>query len=442
MLLIYLFKQNKDISLYSIIHLLEQYNIWSKDKNETLFYSIKEKINEYIDQNYSKEIIEQFLFMNKYKDLSQLFDKFEVSKKIYDYKEIKIDNINIINDGNNFECKCELCTDDKACIQKIMDLNKNKINIVNDTSIYFEKASPEEYHNICQNNLIKKVNRNNIFHNNEEMFFKNINEKIDNNYYFTKSKTIFIERPNIEFSYIPIKNQYKIINPKNINDENIKNNLEIINNDIAEITENDKENNKCQNEDIIDYEEERKNFKNISKNIKENPQNSSKKEKEKNEIDNSEIDEKIIIKEDEDIEENKFLDEDSQSKKNEKKNKKAKSRIKNKKKKDFTKMNNEKDDKIEENKNENEEKVEEGKKEDEKSNKKKKKSGNSTVKKKHKSKFGDKNKEEDKNELEEMLKEEIIANENEKEIDGERDNNSSSKKMKSKSPNRKKNKKH
>ena len=461
LLIIYLLQQNKNISLYSIIHLLEQYKIWSKDKNEALFLSIKEKVNEYIGQNYSKEMIEQFLFMNKYKDLNQLFEKFEISKKAYDYKEIKIDNINIINDRNNFECKCELCINDKACIQKILDLNKNKINIVNDTSIYFEKASPEEYHTICQNNLIQKTNRNNIFHNNEAIFFKNISEKRNNNYYFSKSKTIFIERPNIEFNYIPTKNQYKIINPNNLNDDNQKN-LEIINKNITETAiendnNNDNENHIGENEDIVEYEEKRKTFKNISK-IKEknenheNSYNSSKKEKVKNEIDlkkkeKFKFEEKIIIKEDESIEEKEkekeeILDEDNKSNKNEKKNKKAKSRIKNKKKKDFSKINNENDDKdLEENKNENEEKFEEAKKGDEKSNKKKKKSGNSTIKKKHKSKFVDNNKEEEKNELEEMLKEEVFITENEKEIEDEREINSS-KKKKSKSPNRKKNKKH
>ena len=463
LLINYLFQQNKNISLYSIIHLLEQYNIWSKDNNESLFCSIKETINEYIKTNYSKEIVEQFLFMNKYKDLCQLFDKFEVPKKMYDYKEIKIDNISLINDENNFKCQCDSCTNDRACIQKIMDLNKNRINIVNDTSIYFEKVSPEEYHNICQDNLIQKTNRNIIFHNNEEIFFKNISEKRDNNYYFSKSKTIFMERPNIEYNYIPIKNQYIIANPNNINDDNTKNNVEIINNNITEINiENDNiddnEDSMVQKYDIVENEEKKKTFKNISKNneIKETPHNSEntlKKEKEKNDIDlekkeNSEVVGNIVFKEDEDVEEkekekDESLDEDNKGKKNEKKNKKAKSRIKNRKKRDFTKMNNEEDNKdLEENKNENEEKVEQGKKGDEKSNKKKKKSGNSTVKKRHKNKFVDKNKDEEKNELEDILKEEKDVIENEKEIDEKDSNSSKKKRSKSKSPNRKKNKKH
>lgn len=458
-LIIYIFIQNNNLSLYSIIHLLEQYYIWSKDKNERQYFSIKEKINEYIDKNFPKETIEQFLYMNKYQNLNKILQKFEFSNKLYDYKEIKIDNINI-NCDKNYQCQCDLCTNDIACIQKICDLNKKKNNVISESSIYLEKAPAEEIHSIYQKNLIERVNRNNILHNNEEIFFKNISKKKAN--IFSKSKTIFVEKPNIEYNYIANLIHDNSVETVDIN-KTFDDNIIIIENkvDNENISDNiGKDNN---NENIIvDYEEDKKSFKNISKNKPlniqgkkeienskntENSENSEKKE-EKEEIELSNSEKKENGEKDDDNKKNEIeekekeieesSDEENKNNKNEKKNKKAKNKKTNKKRKEFIKIKNN-DDKKENEKNEKEEKNEEEKRGEEKSYKKKRKTGNNIIKKNIKSKAIEKNKDEEKNELREMLKDD---NDNEKEKENEDEAKNNSNKKKSKSPNRKKNRKH
>ena len=455
----YILNQNNNLSLYSIIHLLEQYNLWIQDKNEKIFYLIKNNIIEYIKMNYQKEIINQFLFMNKYKDINQIFEKFEFingkKDKLYDYKQIKIDNINIINDDKNYHCKCDLCTNDRACFKKVYDLNKNNINVVNGAIISIDKPTPKEYQKICKDNMIKKINYNNLLHSNEAIFLEHCPYKNKNNY-FSKSKTIIEEKTNIEHKYISTINHDKNIEINNsIN--NSKNNLDInIDNDNKNVNDNNNNTEANNNEivnningaekdvEIIEFNEKKKDFKNISK-IKSNinddknnekndkiksPENVKKEEnikglidtKKDNNSDNNKNKESIIEEKEEKDEESG--DEDNKSNKKEKNNKRKK------KKKYFTKIKKE----IIQEKNENDEKVQEEKKDEEKSHKKKRKSGNSNFKKKNKSKNVEK---EEKNELEEMLKEDKIENGKD---DVENDNNS--KRKKSKSPNKKKNKKY
>ena len=476
LIICYILYLSNNLSLYSIIHLLEQYNIWTKEKNEEIFYSLKEKIIEYINNNYSNEIIKQFLFMNKFKDINQIFEKFEISNgkngkkyKEYEYKEIKVDNINFINCDQNLKCKCDLCTSDEACIKKVSDLNKNKIHIVNDSSINYNQLTPEE----MKQNMIQKINENNIFHNNEALFYKGISKK-KQNYIFSKSKTIFEENTNIEYIYIPKENiEMKSINTNDIN--NNKNNDDENTHSNGITKEKGTENTEISNEvipeekaTIIDNDERKKNFKNISKmktynnqekNViesdkkddiemkceqKEEEKESKKnKEKDEKEEDNSKEEDnknKEKEKEEEDID-----DEDNKSNKKEKKSRKGKSRNKNRKKKEITKIKNEniineKDNEIDKDKNK--EDNENDEKEEEKSYKKKRKLGSNNIKKKNKSKFVDKegDGDEERDELEEMLKEDGIENKNEDENVNE--NNSNSIRKKKKSPNKKKNKKH
>ena len=480
LIICYIFYINNNLSLYSIIHLLEQYNIWTNDKNEEIFYSLKEKIIEYINNNYTKEIIKQFLYMNKFKDINQIFEKFEnvnghadKISKIYEYKEIKVDNINILHDGKNLQCKCDLCTSDEACIKKVGDLNKNRIHIVNDSNINIEQLSPEK----IKQNIIEKVNNNNMLHNNEELFYKGLPKKKTNNF-FSKSKTIIEEKTNIEYNYLPKLNKEKNsitnnpnesnnnnIEKKNNNDES-KNIIECPNNIINESCTEDVEHiNHDQEEIILESEEKKKSFKNISKmkppTYQENKKTeeikpddisvkSEKKEENEKKIDTQSSDKeeendkdnnKEEEKEEKEKEEDDSGDEDNKSNAKDKKSRKGKSRKKNKKKKEFTKIKNEKDKEKEKEENENDEKTSDEIKDDkgeEKSYKKKKKNGSTNVKKKNKSKVVEKNEDEKKYELEEMLKEDGI--ENEKMDENGCDNNSNRKKTKS--PNKKKNKKH
>ena len=391
LIITYLFYQNNNLSLYEIIHLLEQYNMWSKDKNEEIFSSIKEKIEEYIKKNYSNEIIEQFLFMNKLSDINQIFQKYEIYgnntkvSKLYEYKEIKIDNINIIHEKLDNKCKCDLCTNDESCIQKVCDLNKSRIHVVNNSDIELDALTPEQQYQ----NLIKKCNNNNMLHINEALFYEGIPQKKQNNC-FSKSKTIFEEKTNIEYNYLPPvkeKIEEKVNTDINMNDNNGCNNNDNINgNGTDKDKDKDKEilcdennnieknainlgngnslaNNKTitdgtdttnQNlDEIIENEMKSKNFKKVSK-FKKDEEKDKEKEKEKeNSVDSEKLtkSEKYTNSNSAESERSDKLDEiesadEDKNKKKDKKIKKIKSR-KNKKKKDTTKNKNEKD--VEEN---------------------------------------------------------------------------------------------
>ncbi len=452
LIICYIFYINNNLSLYSVIHLLEQYNIWTKEKDEDIFYSLKQKIVEYINNNYSNEIIKQFLFMNKLKDIHQIFEKFEncyakngeKANKVYEYKEIKVDSINIINNGEYLKCNCDLCVNDEACVKKVCDLNKNKIHIVNDSFINITQLTPEEQ----MQNLIQKINNNNIFHNNEALFFKGISKKKQNNI-FSKSKTIIEENTNIEYNYLPkVNNEIKnVTTPNNIdnidgnaadnNDNNINENINDNVIDNAQTTNEvmQEEKNNDNDDNIIEKDERKKNFKNISKmkpehnqdnnthnineiekenkndicmkSIKEegNGDENEMEKKEKEEEENKKEDDKNEKEKEKQKEEEDSDDEDNKSNKKEKKSRKGgKSRNnKNKKKKEITKI---KNDII--NEKENDKEINENdEKEDEKSCKKKRKVGGNNIKKKNKSKVVE---DEERNELEEMLKEDGIEN--------------------------------
>ena len=451
MLFHYLFCQNINFSLYSIIHLLEQYNIWAKDKNEKTFLMIKEIITKFIMSHFSQETITQFLFMNKFKDLNQIFDKFEINKRLDEYKEIKIDNINIINNDENIECKCNLCTDEMACIQKICNINKNKIIIDNDIEKFnLNGQNPEVLKKIMKENLIKETNRNNVFHINEGLFFKGIIDK-KKNCQFSKSKIIVDSNTNLEYNCESISNKKKSIDKSveindtdskdksndnkdkdtNINEENVKEKENIDKDNL--IQENDNIEKEKNNSKIKEEEIQNQNLENTENNEKNEKDELEKLTQEKDNQNKNEEEENNKEKEEEKKEED---NESKKINKNEKKNMKVKSRKRNKKKKDLSKL---LKDKIEEEDEENEEeKTEESIKSEEKSIKKRKKSGNSFNKKKNKNKAYAKSENDENSELEEILKEDKI--EEEKSYDEE--NYSNKKVKKSKSPNKKKNKKH
>ena len=179
-----------------------------------MFRSIKDGIKNYIGKNYTKDVVKEFLKNHKFDDLNQIFQRFDILKyNSKNYKEIKLDNVNTLNDGSIIKCKCDLCTNNNACFQKVSELNKKLISVVNEHNFYYEKISPEELSNTNQNNIIEKKHKHNISHNNEEMFLKNKADQQVN--YFSKSKTIFNEESNLEIGFIPNKNQKTISEDNN-----------------------------------------------------------------------------------------------------------------------------------------------------------------------------------------------------------------------------------
>ena len=209
----YLFFQNNNISLYTIISLLDQYFLWCTDINLNKFFSIKELIKEYIESNLSRESISQFLFMNHLKSIDAIFEKYEICLKneTYDYKEIKINNINLQN-NEKINCNCELCTNDNACIQKVIYINKSKMNVINNINMDFlgKKEMLPEYE--------PKLND---ISNKEEIFYKGKSKS--DKFLFSKSKTVYEGNTNLE---------YNIMNNQNITkNENIEELLDNENND-------------------------------------------------------------------------------------------------------------------------------------------------------------------------------------------------------------------
>ena len=432
----YLFYKSCNLSIYNILYLLEQYYSWAQDKTKEMFCSMKERIKEYITSHNSKEKLNQFLFMNKLDNLDKIFEKFE-SPSLYsdtnkdlnnDYIEIKIEDLCFLCDKKGQKCKCDLCTDNEACIQKVCDLNKNRVEIVNNSSMDIIKKE------ITIEEIIKRNNNKVVFHNNEELFYKGeLTKKVNN--IFNKSKTILENIGNLEY----IHNQ--IINPNNIekneneekvvkfdNIENNKNNHELENNDILIEDKKEFKENVENKKDSSFVNSPEKTFKNISKSER-------KPQEEKEEYG------KVLSEgkdPDELKEENENIEGESKILKKEKKSRKGKSRKKNNKKKETISKNEDKEYEKDEKDGYQEEEKEE------KSAKKKRKSTNRSSLKKNKSKNCQKNEEnEDKEEKEETNESEEInlgsRSVNKLIVDSGINN---SKRKKSKTPNKKKSRKH
>ena len=234
----YLFYKNSDITPYNIFYLLDLFNKWSKDKNIEIFNSIKERIKNYFISNYSKEFLSKFLFINKLENIDQIFAKYKLlNENTFNnnniYVEIKVDAINYFYDIKREQYDCDLCKSDEACIKKVCDLNKTRMEIVNNSSTeYFKKE-------ITSEDIIKKNNNCIMFNNNEELFHKGKSKKKTNTN-FSKSKTIFKNESFLE--YIP---KQPTTLPLSLTEETIEN--------VTKKNENIIENiEKEQNEEIID----------------------------------------------------------------------------------------------------------------------------------------------------------------------------------------------
>ena len=174
----YLFFQENIISLYTIISLLEQCILWCTDLNLENFNSIKERIKEYISSNYSSEILSQFLFMNQLKNIDEIFEKYEkkLESKNINLIEMKISDINI-SENAEMKCNCELCTDDDACIRKVSEINKRKINEIKNENITYNSEIEQ---------ISQSIQTLNNISNNQELFYKGKSKK--NKAIFSKSK--------------------------------------------------------------------------------------------------------------------------------------------------------------------------------------------------------------------------------------------------------------
>ena len=435
LILTYLFYKNNNLSLYNILYLLDQYNSWSKDKTPETFASLKERIKDYINSHNSQEALEQFLFMNKLQNLDDIFTKFESpiiyeNRKRNDYIETKVEEICFCCENYEKNCKCDLCINDEACIQKVCEINKTKMEIVNNSSMDIMKKE------VTKEEIIKRNNDQVVFHNNEALFYKGKSKKKESNI-FSKSKTVLEDRGYFEFIHKPIPNPQIHEEEKkeesagniDIEEKNVeKEKMEVI------IDNKDEKNdiNETEVKGVSSLEmSSKKNFKNISK--------SERKTKEEEEEEVKIVSEGKEPKESK--EEVESSDDESKIQKKEKKSRKGKSRKKNnnnKKKKETKKTKNDKDNEEEENAKE--EKNEEEKENKDKSVQKKRKSTNRKSLNKNKSKICDKN-ENDEEEI--IVSEEIfLGTRSVHKLEMEDSGINNSKRKKSKTPNKKKSRKH
>ena len=456
----FLFYKNSNLSIYNILFLLEQYHIWAKDKNLEIFNSMKIRIKDYLSSHFSKEFLDQFLFMNKLNNFDEIFQKFE-SPNFYpeldaknkisnEYKEIKVNDINFLYEKKDEPCKCILCTNDGACIQKVCDLNKSRIEIVNNSSMNLLKKE------ITKEDIIKKNNSCIMFHNNEELFYQGKSEKKSNTI-FSKSKTILEDGGCFEFIRQPVPIPPATV-PKE-KKENVEDNAKtknenedkkIVNDEDKDIlVELDKKNHEQENHedndinmDILDDDNpSKKSFKNISKSEKKPMEEQNDEEIIEIKSEGKEPNKNEDIIPIEKNEEGNNIEDETKNIKKEKKSRKGKSRKKN-----STKINNKKkkDSITKERKEAEKEDVKDEPKEEEKeekSVKKKRKSTNRSSLKKNKSKNCVKD--EEKEEKEEKAESEIIniGSKSEKKLEME-PNINNSKRKKSKTPNKKKSRKH
>ena len=208
LILNYIFNQNSNIPIYTILSLLEQYFIWCQDITQENFLQMKQLIKEYISKNFTNEKLNQFLFMNKLKALDEIFIKFEPyfnnNLKIENYKEIKIDDINYESNAKS-KCDCDLCKNDEACLKKVMDINKEKMKIIKGQNLDF-----------IGNKDINKPEINMDIDNGEELYFKGISNK--KNKIFTESKTKLSENTN--FLYTSINTSNNLISKEDSDEKN------------------------------------------------------------------------------------------------------------------------------------------------------------------------------------------------------------------------------
>ena len=143
----YLSLVNNDITLYNLIHIIEQYYIWCKDMKDSQF---KEMFINLLDNKFSKNEIKLFLMMNRTSNLNDIFKKFENYECSNEKKEIKLDN--------NY---CDKHKNDDDCRLKMVEINKNRVNEINIGNIFIKNSYDTK--EAEKSNLIEKFKSNNIF---------------------------------------------------------------------------------------------------------------------------------------------------------------------------------------------------------------------------------------------------------------------------------------
>ena len=200
----YLIDKKNKISLFTFIHLIEQYFLWCEFCDIEMANNFKNLMINIIKKVFSEKDIDQFLAINKMKNLEELFTKYERFIKYGNKNSYKKNKEVEIKIENEEECNCDLCQNEKACVKKISELNKkSNVNISIESIQIQAEYSPKAK---------KKTNSNNQLEtNNYSITF----EGKDKSGLFSKSKTLHTFET--VYQYIPPK-----IEKENEKEEDIK----------------------------------------------------------------------------------------------------------------------------------------------------------------------------------------------------------------------------
>ena len=129
---------NIKLSLFSFVHIIEQYFLWCENLTSKIVEEFITLIIDIINKIYNRDEIKQFCSMNKINNFEELFEKYKIfiSNKNGSSKYDKEVEIKISNEMKN-ECNCELCKSELACMKKLIELNKNKIIKVNIENLFY-----------------------------------------------------------------------------------------------------------------------------------------------------------------------------------------------------------------------------------------------------------------------------------------------------------------
>ena len=198
----YLINPENKLSLFSFMYLIEQYFILCENADTNTITQFKEKIIEIINKMHDKNSINKFLKLNRLNTLDELFDKYDYYIKNGNNKKQEVE---IKIDKNNLECNCDICINEKACVKKMSELNRQLTTKENAENLIINAEYPKK------NKDMKKENKQNY-------------ELKSNNNIFCDSK--IIHSFEISYQFIPSKiasnkkNKLVSSNSKSVKKEN------------------------------------------------------------------------------------------------------------------------------------------------------------------------------------------------------------------------------
>jgi len=220
---------NGKISLFCLIHIIEQYFLWCENLNQQYISEFKKLIIETINKIFNLEEIKQFCSINKINNLDDLFGKYIIFQKINKNKDIinyKYDKEVEIKINQEVECKCDLCKSEYACMKKLSEINKN-LNTEFKSENLFLEAKQESYKHLNEKNSSGR-----------KISYDGESKDENNNFIFKKNKTLH--------SFVAA---YEYISDKNEKSSHKRRRSSLINSSGKKSINSDKKESKGTNED-------------------------------------------------------------------------------------------------------------------------------------------------------------------------------------------------